>query len=79
MRFSAEQIAKIRALTPAQIGTLIAQSGKELGMSEQKAKAFARHSGTLHKKLQKMTDEQLQRFASLLGETQVKDLLSKLE
>ncbi len=79
MELSAAQIARLRGLSQEQIGNLIAQSGRQLGLSEQRAKALARQSGSLHKRLQKMSDAQLQRFAAMLGEGQVNDLLSRLE
>lgn len=79
MELSATQIARLRALDTAQIERMVLQAAHNMGISEKRATSFARHSGTLQKKLQKMSDAEINRFAAMLGEAQVKTLLSQLE
>ena len=63
----------------AQIEKIVLHAADSMGLSQKKASLLARHSGTLQKKLQKMSDAEINRFASVLGEEQVKKLLSQLE
>lgn len=74
-----QQIERLRQLDTAQIEKIVLHAADSMGLSQKKASLLARHSGTLQKKLQKMSDAEINRFASVLGEEQVKKLLSQLE
>ncbi len=78
MELDSQKLAKIRALDESQIARMIQSSALTMGLSERKAKLLASQSGKLRKKLQAMSDAQLNKFASMFSEEQLKSLFASL-
>ncbi len=78
MELNPQKLQALRALSESQLATMIQSTALSLGLGERKARLFASQSGKLKKKLQTMSDEQLIKLASMLGEEQLKSLLSSM-
>ncbi len=78
MELNPQKLQALRALNESQIAEMIQSTAVSMGLSERKARLFASQSGKLKKKLQSMSDEQLIKLASMLGEDQLKKLFSSM-
>ncbi len=78
MELNAQKINRLRALSEQELSTLLEQALRSMGVSERRAKFFARQSPKLHKKLQTMSDAELEKLLSMLSEAQKEKLFSQL-
>ncbi len=79
METDTSRIAQIRALSEEQIAKMITQSATSLGLSERRSRLLASQAGKLKKKMQSMSDKELQKFASMFSQEQLSALFASIE
>lgn len=78
MEIDQNKLARLRALEEGELAALLERAATSMGVSERRAHLLARHSGKLKKKLSTLSDEEIVRLLSMLGQEQAQRLFSGL-
>ncbi len=78
MQLDSAKLARLRNMSEAELKQFLRQAARQMGMSEMRAAILSSYAGKIKKKLDSVTEEELARVASAIGEENITKLLDQL-